>query len=179
MRFTTCSLAIITVFAAATARADTLSCDMTQYKATQGLTASAAADALTVTWAGAEGSELRMRLAIDNGAPIVRELAVQRRGGQWAALGRNLRPEFRVTSGRRRVGTDQLNTYRELGIPLTKELLEREKWNAFWDSPLMVPGRPGTNMDLPRKPEEIRKVWASYHATGCQVTTDGARIEVA
>ena len=43
----------------------------------------------------------------------------------------------------------------------------------------MVPGRAGTNMDLPRKPEEIRKAWASYHATGCQVNTDGARIEVA
>ena len=31
------------------ARADTLSCDMTQYKASQGLTAAAAADTLTVT----------------------------------------------------------------------------------------------------------------------------------
>jgi len=31
---------------------------------------------------------------------------------------------------------------------------------------------------LPRKPEEIRRVWAKYQATGCQVKTDGARLEV-
>src|SRR5260370_5410282 len=67
---------------------------------------------------------------------------------------------------------------RELKTELTREVIEREKWNAFWDAPLVVPGRAGTNMDLPRKPEEVRKAWANYHATGCQVTTDGARIEV-
>ena len=168
------------------ARADTLSCDMTQYKASQGLTAAAAADTLTVTWAGADGSELRMRLAIDNGAPVVRELAAQRRGGQWATLGRNLRPEFRVTSGRRRVGSDQLNTYRELGIPLTRELLEREKWNAFWDAPLNVPGMvlgPNSDelkklLDLPRRAEEIKRAQASYQATGCEVKTEGTRLEI-
>ena len=147
---------------------------------------SAHADTLTVIWAGADGSELRMRLAIDNGAPVVRELAVQRRGGQWATLGRNLRPEFRVTSGRRRVGSDQLNTYRELGIPLTRELLEREKWNAFWDAPLNVPGMvlgPNSDelktlLDLPRRAEEIKRAQASYHATGCEVKTEGTRLEI-
>jgi hypothetical protein len=72
----------------------------------------------------------------------------------------------------------QLAPLRDLKLALTPELIEREKWNAFWDAPLMVPGRPGTNMELPRKPEEIRKTWATYHATACQVVTDGARIEV-
>jgi hypothetical protein len=33
-------------------------------------------------------------------------------------------------------------------------------------------------MDLPRKPEEVRKAWAQYHASGCEVKTDGARIEL-
>ena len=66
----------------------------------------------------------------------------------------------------------------DMKMELTPEVIEREKWNAFWDAPLMVPGRPGTNMGLPRKPEEIRKVWARYQASGCQVKTDGARIEV-
>ena len=56
-------------------------------------------------------------------------------------------------------------------------MIEREKWNAFWDAPLVVPGRPGTNLDLPRKPEEIKRAWAKYNATGCQVKTDGARLE--
>ena len=63
-------------------------------------------------------------------------------------------------------------------MKLTPEVIEKEKWNAFWDAPLMVPGRRNTNLDLPRKPEEIRKSWATYRSTGCEVKTDGARIEV-
>ena len=47
-----------------------------------------------------------------------------------------------------------------------------------WDAPLMVPGRAGTNMNLPRKPEEVRRAWAKYNTTSCQVKTDGTRIEV-
>src|SRR5260370_744964 len=46
---------------------------------------------------------------------------------------------------------------RQLGVQFTPEVVDREKWNAFWDAPLMVPGAPKTNMDLPRKPEEIRR----------------------
>ena len=72
-------------------------------------------------------------------------------------LGRNLTPEFEITSGVRRLSEQQIAPLRELNVKLTPEVIEREKWNAFWDAPLMVPGRPGTNMDLPRKPEEIRK----------------------
>ena len=29
-----------------------------------------------------------------------------------------------------------------------------------------------------RKPEEIRRAWAKYNASACQVKTDGARIEI-
>jgi hypothetical protein len=67
---------------------------------------------------------------------------------------------------------------RDLKVELTPEVVEREKWFAFWDSPLVVPGRAGTNLGLPRKPEEIHRNWATFHSTGCQVKTDGARIEV-
>jgi hypothetical protein len=186
MVFRTIGAMVTATLVAASAKADTLSCNMGEYKPVQGLAAALAQDALTVTWAGAEGSEVRMRLGIDGGEPVIRELAVQRRGGQWATLGRNLRPEFDVTTGRRRIGTDQLNPYRELGIPITKELIEREKWNAFWDAPLNVPGMAlGPNgaeleklLDLPRKPEEITRATATYRASGCEVKTDGARLEI-
>jgi hypothetical protein len=67
---------------------------------------------------------------------------------------------------------------RALGIALTPEVVDREKWNAFWDAPLMVPGAPKTNLDLPRKPEEVRRAWATYQSTTCQVKTDGARLEI-
>jgi len=170
-------------------QAQTSSCNMSGYKAIDGMAATADADGLTLSWVGEQGTDLRMRLAVDNGKPIVHELAIRRKGGQWATLGRNLSPEFDVTTGRRRIGFDQLNPYRELGVPLTQELIEREKWNAFWDAPLEVPGRilPANTpdaaqlnrlLDLPRKPDEIKRAGAVYRTSGCEVTSDGARIEV-
>jgi len=53
-----------------------------------------------------------------------------------------------------------------------------QKWNAFWDAPLSVPGRAGTNPGLPRTPGEIRRANATYNASSCQVKTGGARLEV-
>lgn len=65
-----------------------------------------------------------------------------------------------------------------MGITLTPDIVEREKWNGFWDAPLEVPGAPGTNLDLPRMAQEIRRATAIYDAKGCRVKTDGARLEV-
>ena len=73
---------------------------MSQYKAASGLTAAIEQGALAVTWNGSNGSELRARYGIDNGQPVVRELAVRKSGGQWAPLGQNLVPEFYVKIGR-------------------------------------------------------------------------------
>lgn len=164
------------------------SCDMSGYKAIDGLTAAPEPGGVAVIWSGDGGTRMRVRLGIDASRPVIRELAVQS-AARWATLGRNLSPEFDVTTGRRRIGFDQLNPYREMGVPLTKELIEREKWNAFWDAPLEVPGRVLTaNMpnagevekllDLPRKAEEIKHATAEYHVSGCTVKTDGARVEV-
>jgi hypothetical protein len=94
------------------------------------------------------------------------------------ALGGNLSPEFQITSGVRRLSQQQIAPLKEMGLALTPEVIEREKWNAFWDAPLMVPGRAGTNIDLPRKPEEIKRDWAKFNVKGCQVKRDGARLEV-
>src|SRR5262249_58830709 len=108
-----------------------------------------------------------------NGQPVISELGIRN-----TVLARNLSPEFEVTSGVRRLSEQQMAPLRALGIALTPEVIEREKWNAFWDAPLMVPGAPKTNLDLPRKPEEIRRTWATFQSTACSVKTDGARIEV-
>ena len=44
----------------------------------------------------------------------------------------------------------------------------------------MVPGRPGHESgSAAQAGRNSRSAWAKYHATGCQVKTDGARIEVA
>src|SRR5215510_12488224 len=73
--------------------ADSLNCNLSQYKSAQGLTAAVEQDSLLVSWQGQNGADLRARYAIDGGQPIVRELAVKK-GGQWTTLGKNLTPEY-------------------------------------------------------------------------------------
>src|ERR1022692_1040086 len=135
------------------------------------------AGALELTWQGERGQTLRAILGVSGGQPVVRELAV-RRNGEWSVLGRDLTPEYQVTTGRRRISAQQEVPLRQLGM-FTPEIIERQKWFAFWDAPLNVPGRPGSNaaVDLPRKPEEIQRAWATFQITGCQVVTDGTRLE--
>lgn len=169
---------LATLLISATAAGQGLNCDMTGYKAQDGLKAQLHAGLLEVTWQGERNEQLRAQFTLRNGQPVVEELAARRNGQKWIVLGKSLTPEFEITSGVRRLSEQQMAPLRDLKIEFTPEVVEREKWNAFWDSPLMVPGRPGTNMGLPRKPEEIRRTWAKYNSTGCQVKTDGARIEV-
>jgi len=160
------------------AAAQPISCDMTGYKPRSGLTATSNAGAITLEWDGEAGASVQLQLAVNNGQPVVQRIAVRRKGGQWAVLGTNLTPEFTVTAGLRRISNQQLAPLRELGVALTPEVIEKEKWNAFWDAPLNVPGRDGVNPGLPRKPEEIRRGVSQFKTTACAVKSDGARIEV-
>lgn len=154
-----------------------LQCDLSGYQPQSGLTAFIQDDQLIVRWVGEQGISLRLNFAIDNGRPVIRELAWSR-GGPWQALGRNLLPEYSVVAGKRRISNQQLAPLRRLGVPITEELIEREKWNAFWDAPLVIPGLPGTNPDLPRSADEIRRGESKFHTTSCRVRTNGQRLEV-
>jgi hypothetical protein len=120
--------------------AEALTCSLSQYKATQGLTAALEQDTLVVSWAGQNGADVRARYGIDSGKPVVRELAVKKAGGQWTVLGRNLMPEYHVVSGVRRMANDQANPLRAAGIELTEEVINKNRWYAFWDAPLVMPG---------------------------------------
>lgn len=151
-------------------------CDFKEYKPSEGLKAAMNQNALEVTWHGDHGQQLRASFAIRDGQPVVRELAARKGQGSWMILGRDLTPEFQVTSGVRRMSEQQAGPLRDLKIPITPEVIEKEKWNAFWDAPLMVPG---TGYLGPKRTEaEIRRAWASYHATGCAVKSEGARLEI-
>jgi len=174
------SVLFLSLVITSAASAQAIKCDMTQYKAATGLTAAVEQDLLVVTWAGQAGSEVRARYAIQNGQPIVRDLAVKKQGGQWATLGQNLTPEYHVVSGVRRMSSDQVGSLPLAGIPLTPEVVAKNRWYGFHDAPLEVPGRLDRNQmpPLPRKPEEIRRADATFNATGCSVKTDGARLEV-
>jgi hypothetical protein len=128
--------------AGVTAPADSLKCDLAQYKASPGLTATLEQDTLAVSWTAQAGSEMRVRYAIDSGQPVVRDLAVRKTGGQWAILGQNLTPEFRVVSGIRRMSTQQAEPLRAAGVVLTPEVIAKNRWFAFWDAPLVLPDGP-------------------------------------
>jgi hypothetical protein len=174
----------------ASASADTLTCDLAGYKAASDLTAVVANNALTVAWSGDRNQDLRMRFAIAGGTPTIEELAVRRRGGAWSVLASNVTPDFRVVSGLRRMSNQQMAPLRGLGVELNSEIVDRYRWEPFWDAPLdlAVPSGRGGNPPpaegvanqpgLPRKPEEIKRAAAVYHTTGCQVRTNGARLEI-
>jgi len=171
-------LALYASICAALAPGQSLNCDLQGYKPQEGLKAEMVRGVLRVAWQGEHDEQLRASFTIREHQPMIQELAARSGSGGWIALGHDLTPEFQVTSGVRRLSEQQMAPLRELKIQFTPELVNREKWNAFWDAPLMIPGRSGTNMDLPRKPEEIRRAWAKYHSTGCQVKTEGRRLEV-
>lgn len=143
-------------------------CDLSNYHPQPGLRAIAHDTGVELHWQGAAAIQLRAVLAVENGQPVVRELAAGK-----AILGRNLRPEFDVTSGIRRISEQQLAPLRKLGLT-DPAFLEREKWKAFWDAPLNV----GLKTPVERDPSEIHRAAALYQLTGCEVKTDGARLEV-
>src|SRR5436309_5376718 len=75
--------------------ADPLNCNLAGYRAAPGLMATVADDALSVSWKGDSGGDLKMSFAIDHGTPTIRELAIRGKGGQWNTLATNVTPEFR------------------------------------------------------------------------------------
>src|SRR5688500_18980489 len=125
---------------AASQAASPLNCNLTEYKAASGLTAAVEGGQLTVSWNGQNSSQLRARFAIVGGTPTIRDLSVRRGGGEWAVLGQNLTPEYRVTTGIRRMSNDQANAFASLGIDVTQEVIDKNRWYAFWDAPLSIPG---------------------------------------
>lgn len=125
---------------AANQAASPLTCNLTQYKASSGLTTALERDLLTVSWNGQGTSQLRARFAIDGGTPTIRDLSVRRGSGEWAMLGQNLTPEYQVTTGIRRMSNDQANAFASLGIDVTQEVIDKNRWYAFWDAPFSIPG---------------------------------------
>src|SRR5687767_1604002 len=117
-----------------------LNCNLTEYKASTGLTTALDGDLLTVSWNGQGTSLLRARFAIDRGTPTIRDLSVRRGGGEWAMLGQNLTPEYQVATGIRRMSNDQANALSSLGIDVTQEVIDKNRWYAFWDAPFSIPG---------------------------------------
>ena len=162
-----------------------LNCDLGGYRAQTGLTAAMADNQLVVTWKGAREAELRARYAIDNGQPLVRDLAVRKAGATWATLAENLKPEYRVVTGVRRMSTQQADPLRAAGVELTPDVIAKNRWYAFWDAPLFIPeppaagrGQPAARtLGPPRTAAEIRRATATFNSSSCSVRTDGSSLE--
>jgi hypothetical protein len=166
--------------------ADPLRCDLGQYKAAAGLSAVQADDAVSLSWRGDRNRELRLRLVVSAGRPLIRELAIRSQGGAWTVIGENLAPEYHVVSGVRRMTTQQAGPLRAAGVEVTQEVIDKNRWYAFWDAPLEIPappvpgGRGQTSRVLgpPRTAAEIRRADAAFNSTSCRLRTDGASLDV-
>lgn len=186
-----CASFLVLALASGAAFADPLACDLAGYKAGDGLTAQMSGDTLTLTWQGDPGQEGRLTLAIDGGAPKIKDLSLRKAGGAWSSLVADVTPDFHVTTGLRRMSNQQLRPLKDLKVPITEAEVAKHRWDPFWDAPLDMakaanpnvnnppprdglPGQPG----LPRDPSEVKEADAVYAVTGCSVRTDGGRIEV-
>jgi hypothetical protein len=188
MRMTPSLLVIVLGFALSSrATAEPVRCDLTDYKASKGLTAVVADDLLVLSWQGDRGREVRMRLAVGEGRPVIRDLAIRSPATPWAVLGENLAPEYHVVTGVRRMTTQQAAPLRAAGIEITDDVIDKNRWYAFWDAPLEIPAPPvpggrggGASRVLggPRTASEIRRADATFSASACRVRTDGASLEV-
>jgi hypothetical protein len=166
-----------------------LTCDLSGYTPASGRSARMVGEALSVEWAGAGGERVRLALDLVDGAPTVRELAISE-GGAWTTVATDLGIEFRIVEGLRRISNQQLSPLRALGVELTDEVIDRYKWDVFWDAPLdlrteVSGGNPppaegvASQPGLPRSLDEIRRGGVRWSTTGCTVTSEGRRLRVA
>ena len=155
-----------------------LNCTMDQgYKPAAGMTAVTTGGTVTLTWPGEDGAQLRASFAIENGQPIVKELAA-RQGGAWAVLGKDLTPEFQVTTGKRRIASTQRAELKTLGID-TPEEEDRRKWNTFWDAPLTVPGKIGQGQAVELRSEsDLTHGNSAFQSSACKLGSDGNQLSV-
>ena len=170
-------LGLVLLFSAAAA-AQPLQCDLADYEPAEGLRAEALDGDVLFEWSGADMRPLRATFGVDQGQPVVRQMAALSRAGHWAPLVRDARPEFYVAEGKRRISYQQLGPMEALGREPTPEVVEPEKWKVFWDAPLTVPGLEGVNPGLPRTPDEVTRSSVEYEVKSCRVRRDGIRLEV-
>ena len=157
----TMRLLFLVTFLSTLAAGQEINCDLAAYKAQDGLKAQTRSGGLEVTWLGERNEQLRAVFAIHNGQPMVDELALPEERRQLDRPGKELNARVRDHQWRaKRLSEQQIAPLRDLKT----RSLHRTSWSGkngtFWDSPLVVPGRAGTNMGLPRKPEEIRRAWS-------------------
>jgi hypothetical protein len=154
-----------------------MSCNLQEWKSIAGVSVTASHDSIEVKWLGEQGQQNRARFALRNGQPVVAELAARKPAGAWIVLGRDLTPDFQVTTGRRRISTTELDILKKLNND-TPEAENEYKWNVFWDAPLEIPGHDSHLVGPGRTPDEVKRASVTYKSDGCHVKSDGNRVSV-
>jgi len=162
-------------------------------KAIPGFVTTTDESSLTVTWDAAVGEQLRAKFVLVGGTPTIDALSVRHKGEAWKVLGHGLTAEFRVASGYRRLDQEALPALEQSVGKVDQQVLDKYKWDAFWDAPLHLPGGemahhgatpapngiPGTDQPgLPRKQSEVHRATSVYYAKSCSAMVNGARLEV-
>jgi hypothetical protein len=169
-------VALIGILSSGVMAAQTLKCDLSGYKPVDGVKAELKGNAVVLDWQGEAGQQLRAQFSLRDGQPLVQELAARSASGAWIVLGKDLTPDFQVTTGKRRISGGLVSLLKAANID-TPEEENRRKWNIFWDAPLVVPGK-NDPRDPPHTEEEIRRASVSYKSDTCKVASDGLRISV-
>ncbi len=113
-----------------------LTCDLSGFSPAPGLSANMAGGRLILAWDGASTQRLRLTLAVADGSPIISELAIRSDDTPRTIVASNAAFEFKIVEGFRRISNQQLVPLRALDVELTQEVVDRYKWDAFWDAPL-------------------------------------------
>jgi hypothetical protein len=171
----TCGFFLGVAMLSTIAAAQTLQCNFDGYKPLEGMTANMSRGVLQLNWPGESGQQLGAEFSIQNGHPVIRQLRAHD-GHGWVVLGKDLTPDFEVTTGRRRISLTQRNLLKKFNIDTPAEEDVR-KWNTFWDAPLVIPGGHDTT-DVPRKADEIQRASVRYQSQSCRISSDGARVAV-
>ncbi len=152
-------------------------CDLKDARPIPGVSVTSSHGEVEVSWSGEQGQQNRAGFALRDHQPVVAELAARPSGGAWIVLGKDLEPDFQVTTGRRRISTTELDILKHLNND-TPEAEEQYKWNVFWDAPLEIPGHDSHLVGPGRTPDEVARGTASYNSSACRVESDGDRVSV-
>jgi len=151
-------------------------CDLSAYTPIAGVRVDATSDNVTIEWTGEVNQQLRAQFALRNNRPVVTELGARAAAGTWIVLGKDLDPQFEVTTGRRRISSTEMDILKAQN-QITPENLEQYKWNVFWDAPLVLPGSKRM-VGSGRTADEIARAKSSYNANRCAVKRDGYQVSV-
>ena len=114
-------IALMLTLSAGIAAAQTFTCDIGGYKPVDGVTAVIKNSTLILTWQGEPGQQLMAQFSIRDGQPLVQELAARSNSGRWINLGKNLTPDFQVTTGKRRTSGGLVNLLKSLNVDTPEE----------------------------------------------------------